>query len=279
MGGLNRQGYLKNYLFSGFTLYYPIMVFNKFVIKNHLLLLRLHHLIGNITMMPHRLVSGLLVATALLGGTAHAEFKQAALPYATDALEPSIDQQTMEIHYGRHHKAYVDNLNAQVKTYPELDKLSIEQVQAQVSKYNAAVRNNGGGHFNHTFFWESMAQPGKGGEPDKALLDKINKDFGSLEAFESKFNEAATSRFGSGWAWLIVSPKTGKLEVISTPNQDNPLMDIAEQRGTPLLALDVWEHAYYLKYQNKRADYSKAFWQIVNWNTVNQRYEKSIPRK
>jgi Fe-Mn family superoxide dismutase len=224
-------------------------------------------------------IQGILVGAALSSGAAYAEFKQEPLPYATDALEPSIDQQTMEIHYGRHHKAYVDNLNAQIKNFPELDKLSIEQVQAQISKYNPAVRNNGGGHFNHTFFWESMAPTGKGGEPSKALLDRINKDFGSLQAFEGKFNDAATSRFGSGWAWLVVNPVNGKLEVTSTPNQDNPLMDIAEQKGTPLLALDVWEHAYYLKYQNKRADYTKAFWQVVNWNVVNQRYEKSIPRK
>lgn len=224
-------------------------------------------------------IQGIIVGTALSSGAAYAEFSQAPLPYATDALEPSIDQQTMEIHYGRHHKAYVDNLNAQIKTYPELDKLSIEQVQAQISKYNPAVRNNGGGHFNHTFFWESMAPVGKGGEPDKALLDKINNDFGSLQAFEGKFNEAATARFGSGWAWLIVNPASGKLEVVSTPNQDNPLMDIAEQKGTPLLALDVWEHAYYLKYQNKRADYTKAFWQVVNWNAVNARFEKTLPKK
>lgn len=224
-------------------------------------------------------LQGIIVGAALSSGAAYAEFKQTPLPYATDALEPSIDQQTMEIHYGRHHKAYVDNLNAQIKNYPELDKLSIEQVQAHISKYNPAVRNNGGGHYNHTFFWESMAPSGKGGEPSKALLDKINKDFGSLAAFESKFNDAATSRFGSGWAWLVLNPQNGKLEVTSTPNQDNPLMDIAEQKGTPLLALDVWEHAYYLKYQNKRADYTRAFWQVVNWNAVNQRYEQSIPRK
>lgn len=224
-------------------------------------------------------LQGIIVGAALSSGAAYAEFKQAPLPYATDALEPSIDQQTMEIHYGRHHKAYVDNLNAQIKNYPEMDKLSIEQVQAHISKYNPAVRNNGGGHYNHTFFWESMASSGKGGEPSKALLDKINKDFGSLAAFESKFNDAATSRFGSGWAWLVLNPQNGKLEVTSTPNQDNPLMDIAEQKGTPLLALDVWEHAYYLKYQNKRADYTRAFWQVVNWNAVNQRYEQSIPRK
>lgn len=215
----------------------------------------------------------LLLGLASLGlsSMALADFKQAPLPYATNALEPSIDQQTMEIHYGKHHKAYVDNLNAQIKTYPQLDKLSIEQIQAQISSYNPAVRNNGGGHYNHAFFWDSLAPSAKVGKPNAALLKKINDDFGSLDAFKEKFNEAATSRFGSGWAWLIVTPD-GKLAVASTPNQDNPLMDIAETKGTPLLALDVWEHAYYLKYQNKRADYTKAFWNVVNWNKVNERF-------
>lgn len=200
-----------------------------------------------------------------------AEFKQAPLPYSSDALEPSIDKTTMEIHYGKHHKAYVDNLNAQIKTFPELDKLSIEAVQAQISKYNPAVRNNGGGHFNHSFFWESLAPTTKTGKPEGKLLKQINQDFGSLDAFKNKFNEAATGRFGSGWAWLIVNAQ-GKLEITSTPNQDNPLMDLAEVKGTPLLGLDVWEHAYYLKYQNRRADYTKAFWDVVNWNKVNERF-------
>lgn len=203
-----------------------------------------------------------------------AEFKQAPLPYATSALASSIDKQTMEIHYGKHHKAYVDNLNAQIKTYPELDKMNIEQVQEQISKYNTAVRNNGGGHYNHAFFWESMAPANKTGKPSAALLKQINADFGSLDNFKSTFNDAATTRFGSGWAWLIINAD-GKLAVTSTPNQDNPLMDVADEKGQPLLGLDVWEHAYYLKYQNKRADYSKAFWQVVNWNTVNERFIKA----
>ena len=201
-----------------------------------------------------------------------AEFKQAPLPYATSALAPSIDQQTMQIHYGKHHKGYVDNLNAQIKTYPDLDKMSIEQVQSQVSKYNTAVRNNAGGHYNHAFFWESMAPASKTGQPSAALLEQINTDFGSLDNFKSKFNDAATTRFGSGWAWLVITPEH-KLAVTSTPNQDNPLMDVAEVKGQPLLALDVWEHAYYLKYQNKRADYTKAFWNVVNWNKVNERFD------
>ncbi len=213
-------------------------------------------------------VSSMLLSISML---TMAQFKQALLPYATSALAPSIDQKTMEIHYGKHHKGYVDHLNAQIKTYPDLDKMSIEQVQSQISKYNTAVRNNAGGHYNHAFFWDSMAPASKTGQPSAALLQQINADFGSLDNFKSKFNEAATTRFGSGWAWLIMTADH-KLAVTSTPNQDNPLMDIAEVKGQPLLALDVWEHAYYLKYQNKRADYTKAFWNVVNWNKVNERF-------
>lgn len=220
-------------------------------------------------------ISTLIVSSLGVASAAFAEFKQAPLPYAYRALEPSIDKQTMEIHYGKHHKSYVDNLNKEIKNYPELDKMSIEQVQAQISKYNTAVRNNAGGHYNHGFFWESLSPKAKAGKPSEALLKQINADFGSLDAFEQKFNEAATSRFGSGWAWLVLTPDH-KLAVTSTPNQDNPLMDIAETKGQPLLGLDVWEHAYYLKYQNKRADYTKAFWNVVNWNKVNQRFEAAM---
>lgn len=216
-----------------------------------------------------------LIICSSFSVSAFANFTQAPLPYKSNALEPAIDQQTMEIHYGKHHKAYVDNLNAQIKTYPELDKLTVEQIQKQISKYNAAVRNNGGGHFNHAFFWESLAPTNKTGKVSPKLLKQITQDFGSFEAFQEQFNQAATSRFGSGWAWLIVNP-AGKLEITSTPNQDNPLMDIAEKKGQPLLGLDVWEHAYYLKYQNRRADYTKAFWSVVNWNKVNQRYEQAV---
>ncbi|MDF2416712.1 superoxide dismutase [Acinetobacter beijerinckii] len=216
-----------------------------------------------------------LVICSSFSVSAFANFTQAPLPYKTNALEPAIDQQTMEIHYGKHHKAYVDNLNAQIKIYPELDKLTVEQIQKQISKYNAAVRNNGGGHFNHAFFWESLAPTNKTGKVSPKLLKQITQDFGSFEAFQEQFNQAATSRFGSGWAWLIVNP-AGKLEITSTPNQDNPLMDIADKKGQPLLGLDVWEHAYYLKYQNRRADYTKAFWSVVNWNKVNQRYEQAV---
>ncbi|MGZ7881137.1 superoxide dismutase [Acinetobacter soli] len=219
----------------------------------------------------------LVIAGSVMSVSAWAEFKQAPLPYATNALQPAIDQQTMELHYGKHHKAYVDNLNAQIKTYPELDKMDPVQLQKQISKYNTAVRNNGGGHFNHTFFWESLAPANKTGQPSAALTKQINQDFGSMDAFKQKFNEAATGRFGSGWAWLIVTPE-GKLAITSTPNQDNPLMDLAETKGQPLLGLDVWEHAYYLKYQNRRADYIKAFWSVVNWNKVNERYTQAMKK-
>ncbi|MFX4310031.1 superoxide dismutase [Acinetobacter soli] len=219
----------------------------------------------------------LVIAGSVMSVSAWAEFKQAPLPYATNALQPAIDQQTMELHYGKHHKAYVDNLNAQIKTYPELDKMNPVQLQKQISKYNTAVRNNGGGHFNHTFFWESLAPANKTGQPSAALTKQINQDFGSMDAFKQKFNEAATGRFGSGWAWLIVTPE-GKLAITSTPNQDNPLMDLAETKGQPLLGLDVWEHAYYLKYQNRRADYIKAFWSVVNWNKVNERYMQAMKK-
>lgn len=219
----------------------------------------------------------LVIAGSVMSVSAWAEFKQAPLPYATNALQPAIDQQTMELHYGKHHKAYVDNLNAQIKTYPELDKMDPVQLQKQISKYNTAVRNNGGGHFNHTFFWESLAPANKTGQPSAALTKQITQDFGSMDAFKQKFNEAATGRFGSGWAWLIMTPE-GKLAITSTPNQDNPLMDLAETKGQPLLGLDVWEHAYYLKYQNRRADYIKAFWSVVNWNKVNERYMQAMKK-
>ncbi|MEI2511527.1 superoxide dismutase [Acinetobacter soli] len=219
----------------------------------------------------------LVIAGSVMSVSAWAEFKQAPLPYATNALQPAIDQQTMELHYGKHHKAYVDNLNAQIKTYPELDKMDPVQLQKQISKYNTAVRNNGGGHFNHTFFWESLAPANKTGQPSAALTKQITQDFGSMDAFKQKFNEAATGRFGSGWAWLIVTPE-GKLAITSTPNQDNPLMDLTETKGQPLLGLDVWEHAYYLKYQNRRADYIKAFWSVVNWNKVNERYMQAMKK-
>jgi superoxide dismutase, Fe-Mn family len=196
-------------------------------------------------------------------------FTLPALPYAHDALEPHIDKLTMEIHHGKHHQAYVDNLNKAVAG-TENENKSLEELVANAGKMSPAVRNNGGGHWNHSFFWQILA-PNAGGEPTGKLAEDINSTFGSFDAFKEKFAAAGATRFGSGWAWLIV--KDGKLEVSSTPNQDNPLMDVAEVKGTPILGVDVWEHAYYLKYQNRRPDYLKAFWNVVNWDAVNKHYE------
>ena len=189
------------------------------------------------------------------------------LPYAHEALEPTIDAQTMQIHHGKHHQAYVDNLNKALAG-TEHENKSIEEVVAIAGSISPAVRNNGGGHWNHSFFWQILS-PNSEKTPTGELAEAINSTFGSFEAFKEKFNAAGATRFGSGWAWLIV--KDGKLEVTSTANQDNPLMDVAEVKGTPLLGCDVWEHAYYLKYQNKRADYLAAFWNVVNWNKVEER--------
>jgi len=191
------------------------------------------------------------------------------LPYAFNALEPHIDAQTMQIHHDKHHQAYVDNLNKAIAG-GEHENKSLEDLIANAGKISPAVRNNGGGHWNHSFFWEILG-PNAGGQPSGKLADAINQTFGSLDALKEKVNTAGATRFGSGWAWLIV--KDGKLEVTSTPNQDNPLMDVAEVKGTPILGIDVWEHAYYLKYQNRRPDYLKAFWNVVNWNAVAQQYE------
>ncbi|MEJ2884019.1 superoxide dismutase [Pedobacter sp. GR22-6] len=199
-------------------------------------------------------------------------FELPALPYATDALEPHIDKQTMEIHHGKHHQAYVTNLNKALEGKPEASQ-SIEEIVKNISKFPAAVRNNGGGHYNHSLFWEVIG-PNKGGEPKGALADAINAAFGSFADFKTKFAEAGATRFGSGWAWLSVGADK-KLVVSSTPNQDNPLMDIAEVKGTPILGMDVWEHAYYLKYQNKRPDYIAAFWNVVNWDAVAERFKKA----
>jgi superoxide dismutase, Fe-Mn family len=196
-------------------------------------------------------------------------FTLPALPYAHDALEPYIDTLTMQIHHGKHHQAYVDNLNKAIAGTPNEGK-SLEDLVEAAGSISPAVRNNGGGHWNHTFFWNSLA-PNAGGAPSGKLADAINEAFGSFDAFKEKFAAAGMTRFGSGWAWLIVK-KDGKLDICSTPNQDNPLMDIAEVAGVPILGVDVWEHAYYLKYQNKRADYLAAFWSVVNWNKVAERY-------
>lgn len=199
-------------------------------------------------------------------------FTLSPLPYAHEALEPHIDAQTMQIHHGKHHQAYVDNLNKAVAG-TEHENKSLEELVAHAGSISPAVRNNGGGHWNHTFFWESMAA-NAGGTPTGKLADAIHAAFGSLDAFKEKFQQAGMTRFGSGWAWLIV--KNGQLEICSTPNQDNPLMDVAEVKGTPILGADVWEHAYYLKYQNRRADYLGAFWNVVNWSVITSRYEAAI---
>jgi Fe-Mn family superoxide dismutase len=191
-----------------------------------------------------------------------------ALPYSFDALEPHIDAQTMQIHHDRHHQAYVDNLNKAIAG-TDAENLSLEEIVANISKYPAAVRNNGGGHWNHSFFWEILGN--EGGQPEGALAEAINAAFGSLDGLKEKMSAAGATRFGSGWAWLIV--KDGKLEVTSTPNQDNPLMDIAEVKGTPVIGIDVWEHAYYLKYQNKRPDYLSAIWNVINWKAVAAKFE------
>ena len=197
-------------------------------------------------------------------------FSLPALPYAHDALEPHIDKETMEIHHGKHHQAYVDNLNKAIAG-TEHENKSLEELVANAGSISAAVRNNGGGHWNHSFFWELLSP--NGGQPEGKLAEAINSTFGSLDALKEKVNAAGTTRFGSGWAWLIV--KDGKLEVTSTANQDNPLMDIAEVKGTPILGIDVWEHAYYLKYQNKRPDYLKAVWNVINWKKVGENFEKA----
>lgn len=195
------------------------------------------------------------------------------LPYAYDALEPYIDARTMEIHYTKHHRAYFDNF---VKAAAEnkIENLSFEQIFSKVSTLPAVVRNNSGGFYNHTLFWQVMG-PNAGGQPEGALLDAINKTFGSFDSFRAEFENAAKTQFGSGWAWLAVDSE-GKLFVSQTPNQDNPLMDVAAKHGKPILALDVWEHAYYLKYQNRRPEYVSNFWNVVNWKKVGEFYKDAL---
>lgn len=196
-------------------------------------------------------------------------FELPELPYAHDALEPNIDKQTMEIHHGKHHAGYTSKLNAAIEG-TDLAGMSIEDLMKKAGS-NAAVRNNGGGFYNHSLFWEIMS-PNGGGNPTGAIGEAINNEFGSFDKFKEEFSNAAATRFGSGWAWLCVKDD-GKLCVCSTPNQDNPMMDVAECPGTPVLGLDVWEHAYYLKYQNRRPDYINAFFNVINWEEVNKRFE------
>jgi len=198
-------------------------------------------------------------------------FELPKLSYDFSALEPHIDAKTMEIHHGKHHQAYVSKLNDAIQG-TELEGKSMEELMSNVSKHSAAVRNNGGGHFNHTLFWSVMS-PNGGGEPTGKLAESINKTFGSFEEFKTQFASAAATRFGSGWAWLVVHDNN--LVVTSTPNQDNPTMDLAEVKGAPILGLDVWEHAYYLNYQNRRPDYIGAFWNVVDWIVVGQLFEQA----
>lgn len=216
-----------------------------------------------------------LMALALLmsgPGPALAAFVLPPLPYPVDSLAPAIEPTTMTIHHDRHHAAYVANLNARIADHPELEGMALEDLQGRMSRYPAAVRNNGGGHYNHSLFWQVMAPPGQSGAPSPELGAAITAAFGSPEALQQRFARAATDRFGSGWAWLIRRPD-GSLAITSTANQDNPLMDLPGiERGLPLLGLDVWEHAYYLDYQNRRPDYIAAWWSLVNWNEVNRRF-------
>ncbi len=205
--------------------------------------------------------------------TAQAPYTLPNLPYAFDALEPSIDAKTMEIHHGRHHQGYVTNLNQALEGTPAAT-LPLEELMRNISKYAAAVRNNGGGHYNHTLFWECLT-PTMGTQVSPALSEAIIRDFGSMEEMVKLMNTEAGKRFGSGWVWLAVTPDN-KLVVTSTPNQDNPLMDIAEVRGMPILGIDVWEHAYYLNYQNRRPDYLKAWWNVVSWSAAEANYDAAV---
>lgn len=200
-------------------------------------------------------------------------FELPKLPYDFNALEPHIDARTMEIHHGKHHQAYVTNLNNAIAG-TDAENLSIEDICRNISKYPMAVRNNGGGHFNHDLFWKIMKQGG-GGAPSGALGEAITSTFGTFDEFKAKFGTAGVTRFGSGWSWLIVTPEK-KLVVASMPNQDNPLMDLAEVKGTPVMGLDVWEHAYYLHYQNRRPDYIAAWWNVVNWDEIARRFQEAM---
>ncbi|MDQ0784247.1 superoxide dismutase [Chryseobacterium sp. W4I1] len=207
---------------------------------------------------------------------AFAQFKQTPLPYAYNALEGSVDAQTMEIHYSKHAAAYVANLNKAIAGTPQ-EKQTLFQILSGVSKLTPAVRNNAGGHYNHELFW-TVLTPVKNTQPSEKLAKAITETFGSMDAFKEKISKAGADRFGSGWAWLSVD-KSGKLFVSSTANQDNPLMDVVEEKGTPILGIDVWEHAYYLKYQNKRADYLNAIWNVLNWKEVSRRYDEALSKK
>lgn len=218
-----------------------------------------------------------LLATVTFSQSAIAQstFELPKLSYSYNELEPYIDAQTMEIHYSKHHQGYVNNLNKAI-VGTDAANLTLEEILKSTSKYSTTIRNNAGGHYNHSLFW-SILTPTKGTVPSNRLLEAINSQFGSLDSLKIVLNQAASTRFGSGWAWLSID-NNKKLMISSTPNQDNPLMDIAEKQGTPILGIDVWEHAYYLKYQNKRGDYLSAIWNIINWDEVSKRYEAIVPK-
>ncbi len=210
----------------------------------------------------------------------NARFVLPQLRYAYNALEPYIDATTMEIHYTKHHQGYVDKLNKAVEEAGIPQSISLEEILKNISKYNTTIRNNAGGHYNHTLYWDIMGPAPEGpmgGKPSGKLAEAIHSTFGSFEKFKEEFKKAALGVFGSGWAWLIV--QNGKLKITTTPNQDNPLMDIVQERGIPILGLDVWEHAYYLKYQYKRGDYIDAWWNVVNWNIVNKKYIEALEKE
>jgi len=210
---------------------------------------------------------------ALISTSAFGQFTQAPLPYAYDALEPFVDAQTMEIHYSKHHAGYVNNLNKALKEAGMENNSDMNAILANMSKYSTAIRNNAGGHYNHNLFWNVLT-PNKNTKLSSELAAAIETTFGSMEAFKTQLTQAAATRFGSGWAWLVVTPEN-KLVICSTPNQDNPLMDDAPIKGTPIFGIDVWEHAYYLKYQNKRGDYLQAIWSVVNWDEVSRLYAQT----
>lgn len=222
------------------------------------------------------LAAACLLAPAL-ASAAEGPYRLPPLPYAEDALEVAIDAETMRLHHQRHHGGAVATLNQLAAELPELRGGEIEPLLARISTLPPAVRNNLGSHYNHSLFWAVMAPAGQGGEPSPALRQAIEAAFGSQQAMQQQFSQAAASRFGSGWAWLVLR-EDGSLAITSTPNQDNPLMDVAEVRGTPILGLDVWEHAYYLRYQNRRGDYIGAWWQVVDWNAVSRRFEAAQAR-
>jgi Fe-Mn family superoxide dismutase len=215
-----------------------------------------------------------LLTSQIVSNSVFAQFVQEPLPYAYNALEPYIDTQTMEIHFTKHHATYINNLNNALKEAGLTEETDLNKILSQITKYNTVIRNNAGGHYNHTFFWKLLTGE-KNMNPSGELLKALEATFGNIDKFKTEFNKAAASRFGSGWAWLIISPDK-KLVIISTPNQDNPLMEDVPIKGVPVLCVDVWEHAYYLKYQNRRTDYLQAFWNIVNWKEAESLYEKAM---